>query len=131
MAMAITLTTAARNAACNAIVDLIDLGAAANGTIVIYAGGVGGTTLATFTTAGTAFGSASTGAATLASTPLSTTASGTGTANAFQVRDQDAAEVFRGSVTATGGGGDVTIDNTSITSGQTVNLTSFTFTVAA
>jgi hypothetical protein len=129
--MAITLTTAARNAACNAIVDLIDIGAAANGTLVLYAGGVGGTTLATFTLAGTAFGAASTGAATLASTPINATATGTGTANAFQVRDQDTAEVFRGSVTATGGGGDLTLDNTSVASGQTVSITSFTFTVAA
>jgi len=129
--MAITLTTGARNAACNAIVDLVDVGAAANGTIVIYSGGVGGTTLATFTTAGTAFGNASTGTATLQSTPISATAAATGTVNAFTLRDQDNAEVLRGSVTATGGGGDITVDNTSITSGQTVNITSFTFTVPA
>lgn len=33
-----------------------------------------------------------------------------------------------GTVTATGGGGDATIDNTSITSGQTVKITSWSFT---
>ena len=33
---------------------------------------------------------------------------------------------IQGSVTATGGGGDMTLDNTSIASGQTVTITSFT-----
>lgn len=127
--MAITLTTAARNAACNAIVDLTDIGAAANGTLVIYAGGVGGTTLVTFTVATTAFGNASTGTATLLSVPLSAAAVATGTANAFALRDQDAAEVLRGSVATSAA--DIVIDNASITNGQTVNLTSFTFTVPA
>jgi hypothetical protein len=127
--MAITLTTAARNAACNGIVDLTDIGAAAAGTLVLFAGGAGGTTLATFTLSGTAFGAASTGTATLAGTPLSATASGTGTANAFMLRDQDAAEVLRGTVATSAA--DIVIDNTSIVTGQTVNLTSFTFTVPA
>lgn len=34
----------------------------------------------------------------------------------------------QGTVTATGGGGDMTIDNTSIASGQTVNITGWTWT---
>jgi hypothetical protein len=35
---------------------------------------------------------------------------------------------LQGTVTATGGGDDMTIDHTSIASGQTVNVTSFTLT---
>lgn len=35
-----------------------------------------------------------------------------------------------GSITATGGGGDATIDNTAVTSGQTVTVTSFSFGVS-
>ncbi|HWA60860.1 MAG TPA: hypothetical protein VG939_05770 [Caulobacteraceae bacterium] len=37
---------------------------------------------------------------------------------------------LQGTVTATGGGGDMTLDNTSITSGQTVTVTTFTLTDA-
>lgn len=127
--MALTLTTAARNAACNAIVDLIDVGAGSAGTLVIYAGGFGGTTLATFTLSGTAFGDASTGTATLAGVTLSATASGTGTANAFGIFNQDGTEVFRGAVSTSGS--DLNLNSTSITSGQTVNITAFTFTIPA
>jgi hypothetical protein len=35
---------------------------------------------------------------------------------------------MQGTVTATGGGGDLTLDNTSINSGQTVNITSWSIT---
>lgn len=34
----------------------------------------------------------------------------------------------QGTITATGGGGDMTVDNTSIASGQTVTVTTKTFT---
>jgi len=36
--------------------------------------------------------------------------------------------VFQGSVTTTGGGGDLTLDNTSIASSQVVNINSLTYT---
>jgi hypothetical protein len=36
--------------------------------------------------------------------------------------------VIQGNVTATGGGGDMTIDNVSIAAGQQVTVTSFTLT---
>lgn len=35
----------------------------------------------------------------------------------------------QGSITATGGGGDMTVDNTSVVNGQTINVVSFTKTV--
>ena len=35
---------------------------------------------------------------------------------------------MQGTITATGGGGDMTVDNTSVTAGQTVNITAFTIT---
>ena len=125
--MAITLTTGSRNAACDAVVDRVDAGAAA-GKLKIYAGGVGGTLLATFTLSDPAFGNAGAsvaGQAALLGVPLSTTASGTGTANAFAFTDSDDVEHWRGSVTATGGGGDLTIDNVSVASGQTVRVTGY------
>lgn len=126
--MAITLTTGARNAACNGIVDSVDTGAG-TATLVFWASGVGGTTLATFNLPNPAFGAAVTGVATLQGVTITATAAATGTVNAFSIEDRDGAEVLRGSVAASSA--DITIDSVSIASGQDVNLNSFTLTVPA
>lgn len=127
--MAITLTTAARNAACNAIIAQVDQGSGTP-TCVFYAGGVGGTTLCTFNlSTPEAFQSASSGTATLNGTTITATAAATGTVNAFAFEDRDGTEVFRGSVGTSST--DIVIDSTSITSSQDVNLNSFTLTVPA
>jgi hypothetical protein len=126
--MALTLTTKARNAACDAIVDLVDEGTGA-GKIKIRDSG--NTILVTFTLSDPGFGAASSGAAAAASVPKQAAASATGTAANFIATDSDDETMFSGTVTATGGGGDVTIDNASIASGQTCNLTSLTITVPA
>jgi hypothetical protein len=132
--MAIRLSTAARNAAADAVVDLIDAGSGA-GTLKIYSGSVGttandtpaGTLLATIAWADPAFGAASSGVAT-ATDPASVNASATGTAGCFLVEDDTGANVFDGTVTATGGGGDLTLSTTSLVSGSPVDITSFTYT---
>lgn len=57
------------------------------------------------------------------------TASGTGTAGHFRIKDNAGSTChMQGTVTATGGGGDMTLDNTSIASGQTVTVNTFTLT---
>jgi hypothetical protein len=132
--MAIRLSTTARSAAADAVVDLIDAGAAA-GTLKIYSGSVGttandtpaGTLLATVAWADPAFGAASSGVAT-ATDPVSVNASATGTAGCFLVEDSNGNNVFDGTVTATGGGGDLTLSSTSLVSGSPVDITSFTYT---
>jgi hypothetical protein len=54
-------------------------------------------------------------------------ASGTGAH--FRIKDNAGTTCHaQGTVTATGGGGDMTLDNTSIASGQTVTVSSFTLT---
>jgi len=54
---------------------------------------------------------------------------GGGTAGYFRIYDSAGTTChLQGTVTATGGGGDMTIDNTSIANGQTVNITGFTLT---
>lgn len=59
----------------------------------------------------------------------SVAASGTGTAGHFRIRDSgDTVTHMQGTITATGGGGDMTVDNTSIASGQTVTVNTFTIT---
>ena len=51
-----------------------------------------------------------------------------GTATFFRLCTSAGTSKFQGSLTATGGGGDATIDNTNIASGQTVTVTSFSVT---
>lgn len=136
--MATRLATATRNAAADAVVDLLD-GGSAGGTIKIYTGSqpasandaATGTLLATITLADPGFGAASTGAAALAGTPLSVAAVASGTAGWARFADSNAATVLDGAVTATGGGGQVELATTTIASGATVQITSGTVTMPA
>jgi hypothetical protein len=66
---------------------------------------------------------------TLIGGPISSTAVGDGTIAKFILKTANGRTIFAGSVTATGGGGDLTVDNTSVVVGQTVNLTSLTYTI--
>lgn len=133
--MVTRIPDASQQAAADAVVDRCDVGGA--GSLKIYTGAQpadadstpAGTLLVTIALAATAFGSASAaGTATLASTPRTGTAVAAGTAGCFEFVSGGGAKVFQGSVTATGGGGDLTLDNTSIAVGQTVNISSFTYT---
>jgi len=127
--MGITLTTAARNAAANAVVDLLDAGSGdANGDLVIMTSG--DVEVATLAFSNPAFGAAATGVATADTITSDTDATG-GTAAKFKVQDRDNTEVFRGTVTATGGGGDLELSSTSIGAGDTVGVSSFTYTQPA
>ena len=133
--MSITLSAAAQNAAANAVVTLIDAGAA-GGTIKVYTGSKpatpdtapSGTLLATLTFSATAFSAASSGTATAAAITGDSSADATGTAGWFRVADSNGAAVFDGTVTATGGGGDMTFDSVSFVAGGTVDCTSLTYT---
>lgn len=135
--MATRIADAARNAATDAVVDRIDAGAGA-GTLKIYSGtqpadaddAEAGSLLVTITLGDPAYGASAAGSAALSGTP-SAAASGTGTAGWFRVEDSTGANVFDGSVTGTGGGGDLELDNTSIASGQTVTITSLPFSTPA
>lgn len=91
--------------------------------------GDSGTLLVTYTLAGSGdWAAASAGAMSLASLPLTTTAGNTGTMGYFRGYDSGAVCHIQGTVTATGGGGDLTFDNPALASGQTVNLNTFTLT---
>jgi hypothetical protein len=122
--MAITLETAARNAAADAIGALVD-----GGTLQILTSG--DVVLAELTFSGTAFGAAASGTATAAAITQDSSANATGTAAKFFARSTAPATVFSGSVTATSGGGDIELVTTSIVSGQPVQITSFTITMPA
>lgn len=125
--MAITMTTAARNAAADAVVDLVDAGAGA-GKLKIYTTGLG-TLLATLTFSDPAFGAASTGVCTASAITSDTAADDTGTAAVFTVTDSNDAEVFRGTVGTSGA--DLNLNTVAITAGVEVSVSSFTYTQPA
>lgn len=61
--------------------------------------------------------------------PLTTTAIVGGTIGYYRITDSAGASTScheQGTVTATGGGGDLTVDNPTVTTSQTINVTSFT-----
>lgn len=97
-----------------------------------------GTVLASITLPADAHGAASAGAAALAGTWSDASADATGTAAHFRIRASGDANGIsttelrvEGTVTATGGGGDLTLDNTSIAAAQVVSVTSWTLTQPA
>ncbi len=70
---------------------------------------------------------ASNGSKALSGTWQDTSANATGTAGYWRIYDSSGTTCHaQGTVTATGGGGDLTLDNTSIATGQSVTITSFT-----
>jgi len=124
--MALTHATAARNAAANAVVDLLDAGVTdANGDLVIMTSA--DVAVATLALTNPAFGNAAAGVATANAISDDTNAAG-GTAALFKLQDRDNVEVVRGTVTATGGGGDIELSSTNISAGDTVSISSLTYT---
>lgn len=133
--MGLRLATSARNASVQAIGDLFDADAGP-GTIKIYTGAQPanpataptGTLLGTFTLADPAFGAPSNGSRTIGGTPIETTGVADGTAGWFRAADQSGDAVMDGTVSATGGGGNLEINTTAITTGLTVRITGGTIT---
>ena len=88
-----------------------------------------GTVLATLTLPSDWMAAASAGAKAMSGTWQDTSADNTGTAAHFRIYDSGGTTChIQGTVTATGGGGDLTVDNTSFASGQSFSVTSFTIT---
>jgi len=122
--MTLTHVTALRSTLADAVDAAINTGAG-TATLKIRAST---TDLIVFNLQNPAFGAASSGVITLAGVPISTTAAATGTADNFQILDRDGTLLVSGSVTATGGGGDIEATNTSIATSQDADLTSLTYT---
>lgn len=139
--MAIRINTAARNAAADAVADLVS----GPGRIRIYSGtqpatpatAPPGTLLAEFTLSDPAFAAASGGSAALDVSPaLTDEGLAAGTAGWFRILDSTEAAgtglgVIDGSVTATDGGGDMTLNTVAISVGVSVEITSGSITMPA
>jgi hypothetical protein len=89
-----------------------------------------GTLLATVTLADPAWSGPVVGVMTLDTTPvLSTTGVAAGTAGWFRMLDNSGDSILDGSVTGTGGGGDLELNTTTISIGLTVEITAGTLTM--
>jgi hypothetical protein len=88
-----------------------------------------GTVLATLNLPSDWFGAFASGVGVKSGTWQETSADATGTAAHFRLYASDGTTAhMQGSVTITGGGGDLTLDNTSIATGQVVTVTSWQIT---
>lgn len=120
--MAVTHPTAMRNILADAIDTAVNGGGGAGKLKILTSGDA---VLATITLSATAYGAADAGVITLAGTPLEAEATGTGTAAKYTVCDFADTIIHQGSVATSGG--DLTIDNTSIVTGQTVRCTGHSY----
>lgn len=133
--MAVQLSVAVRNARLDAIETSIGTSAVlkirTGAQPASCATADSGTVLATLNLPSDWMAAASSGSKAKSGTWEDLSADNTGTAAHFRVYASDGTTCgIQGSITATGGGGDMTLDNTSIASGQTVTITSFTLTDA-
>lgn len=131
--MAIQFSVAVRNARLDAIETAIGTSA----VLKIRTGAApanvatadSGTVLATLSLPSDWMAAASSGAKALSGSWSDSSADNTGTAAHFRIYASDGTTAhMQGTVTATSGGGDMEVQNTSFTSGQAFSVTAFTLT---
>ena len=121
----------------NAQLDAVETAVGTAPLLRIYSGSApancaadaSGTLLAEATLPSDWMAAASSGSKALSGTWQDASANATGTAGHWRLYDSGGTTCHaQGTVTATGGGGDMTLDNTSIASAQSVTIASFTIT---
>ena len=129
--MALQASTAVRNA----MLDAVETAIGASPTLEIRSGAVpattgtadSGTLLASMALPADWMANAANGSKALSGTWSDASADASGTAAHYRIK-QGVTTHLQGTVTAPGGGGDMTLDNTSIAAGQAVSITSYTLT---
>lgn len=131
--MALQMSVSVRNA----LLDAIETAIGASAIMKIRTGAApsdcaaadSGTVLATLNLPSDWMAAAATGSKAKSGTWQDTSADAAGTAAHFRIYASDGTTChMQGTVTATGGGGDLTLDNVSIASAQQVTITSFSLT---
>lgn len=131
--MTLQYSTTVRNAKLDAVETAIGVSA----VLKIRSGSVpancatadSGTVLATVNLPSDWMAAASGGAKALSGSWSDSSADATGTAGHWRIYASDGTTChMQGTITATGGGGDMTVDNTSFASGQAFSVTGFTLT---
>lgn len=133
--MTLQLSVAVRNARLDAIESTIGTSAVLKiyeltaGAPANCAASITGTVLATLTLSSDWMAAASSGSKALNGTWQDTSADNAGTADFFRLFASDGTTCgAQGTVTATGGGGDMTVDNVVFAVGQSFSVTTFTIT---
>ena len=119
----------------NARLDAVESTVGASPTLEIRSGAKpadcaaadSGTVLATMTLPSDWMANAASGSKSLLGTWQDLSGDANGTAGHYRIKAGATCHI-QGTVTATGGGGDMTLDNTSIASGQSVTITAFVLT---
>lgn len=133
--MALQLSVAARNA----MLDALEVAIGASAILKIRSGAVpancaaadAGTVLATLALPADWMAAAASGAKVKSGTWSDASADATGTAAHFRIYESTGVTCHaQGTVTATGGGGDLTLDDITIVAAQVVTVTGFTLTAA-
>lgn len=128
--MTIQFSTTVRNA----MLDAIETSMGVSAKLQLYSGAqpancaaaATGTKLVEYALASDWAAAAAAGSKALSSLPLSSTALAAGTAGYYRFVDSAGTTCHeQGSVTLSAGGGDMTVDNTTFTLGQTVQVTGF------
>jgi hypothetical protein len=123
--MAITHGAPVRDAVCNTVVDLIDVGATnPSGRLVFRI--AAGTAAATLPMSATAFGNASGGSATANAITSDTNAAGGNPVTNFIITDKNNATIIAGSVGTSAS--DINLSSVNIGAGDTVSVSSLTYT---
>lgn len=131
--MALQYSTAIRNAR----LDTVESTTGTSAILTIRTGAApancaaanSGTVLATVTLPSDWMAAASSGTKAMSGTWSDASADNAGTAAHFRIHDSGGTTChLQGTVTATGGGGDMTVDNTSFAAAQAFSVTSFTLT---
>ncbi len=131
--MALQLSVAVRNA----LLDAIETAIGVSAVVKIRTGAApancaaadSGTVVATLNLPSDWMNAASAGAKTLLGSWQDASADAAGTAAHFRIYASDGVTChMQGTITATGGGGDMTVDNTSFAAGQSFTVTSFAIT---
>ena len=131
--MALQLSTAVRNA----LLDAIETAIGGSAVLKIRSGAApsscatadSGTVLATLSLPSDWMAAASSGSKAKSGTWEDSSADAAGTAAHYRIYASDGTTChLQGTVTATGGGGDLTVDNTSFAAGQSFTITSYSWT---
>lgn len=131
--MALQMSVAARNAALDSFETVVGVSAVmkirTGAQPADCATADSGTVLATLSLPPDWMAAAASGSKALQGTWQDSSADATGTAAHFRIYASDGTTChMQGSVTVTGGGGNMTVDNTSFSAGQNFEITAFTLT---
>ena len=127
------MTLLVSQAAAHAMLDAIETDLGASPVLYLRSGAPPstlaaadtGTLISTIAMAADAFSNAAAWEKSIPATLSDTSADAAGTLGHWRIKTSGAVTKLSGTITATGGGGDMEVDNTSVTLGQQIDVTSF------